>query len=98
MRRKQNGFELSYSVVKYCLENRAINSESVNLSIEKTISYQLFQKETEVDLDIDEDSVGSSSVSTTEYCLITSPGQRLYKYIGCKTVDNIKYVSKDNPY
>lgn len=79
--RKRKGFELNYSVVKYCLDNGAINSESVNLTLEKAISYQLFCKETEVDLDMDEDSISSSSVSTTEYCLITSPGQRLYKYL-----------------
>lgn len=42
---------------------------------------QLYYKETEIDLDMDEDNVGFSSAEASEFCLINSPGKMLYKYI-----------------
>jgi len=79
--KKRKGFEINYAFTKYCIEDGTTTAESVNLTLEKAISYQLFYKENEIDLDVDEDDVGSSSISATEQCIISNPGEQLYKYI-----------------
>lgn len=74
--KKRDGFELNYALNKFCLDNGATNSDSINLTLEKAIAYQLFYKEIEVDFDKDDDSVNMSELYN-----ITSSGQKLYQYI-----------------
>jgi len=72
----KNRFEVDYALVEFCLDKGATSTESVNLTLEKAISHQLFYKGTEVDLDMNESDVDMSSADTSEYCYITSPGQK----------------------
>lgn len=58
----RNGFSITYAFNKFCTE-RGKSFESVNL---KAVAYQLFYKENEVDLDLDEDSLNMSSAESTE--------------------------------
>lgn len=80
-RKDSRYFKLDYIFSKYCKDNIKTNYESVNLTLEKSISYQLIFKENEVDLNVDEDNIDMSSADTTEWCYITNPGEQMYKYI-----------------
>lgn len=78
---KRKRFKIDNRLSDFCIEKGADDSGSVTLTLEKVIANQLLIKENEVEIDVDEDDVGSASVDTTEFCLITKPGEQLYRYI-----------------
>ncbi|MDA8222487.1 hypothetical protein [Desulfosporosinus sp.] len=90
-RRKDSpkGFSLDYVFTKYCNGKEDVSFETLNLTLEKAIANQLFSKENEVDLNVDEDNLGMSSADTTEWCYITRPGEQIYNYILNLEVFNI---------
>lgn len=78
---KRNIIEYNYKLIKNCNRFSNQNEESIRLTIEKSFSQQLFERQTDIDLDMDEDDVTLSDADTSEYIKVTSPGKSLYKRI-----------------
>lgn len=77
---KRRGFEMDRYFTAFCKEKN-IDKDSVMLTLEKAVSNQLLTRESDVDLNIDESSVDSSSVDYYELYFQTAPGEQLFNYI-----------------
>jgi len=77
---KRRGFEMDRHFTAFCKEKN-VDKDSIILTLEKAVSNQLLIRENDVDLNIDENSVDTSSVDYYEFYLPTAPGEQLYKYI-----------------
>lgn len=79
-------FNFGFSLKKWCNNNDIKIDDSVALTVQKCVSSQILTEDIEVDLDIDEDTVGFSSVdSSVSYKFTTA---------GCLLLNNLKYLEK----
>lgn len=77
---KKKHFDLYWQWQNKCKED-GFRVSSVTLTVEKAVSYQLLSKDTDVQLDIDSDDVGSSGAESDISYSMTAPGEKLYEYI-----------------
>lgn len=76
----RRGFVMDRHFSTFCKEKN-IDKDSIILTLEKAVSYQLIIRENDVELSIDENNINSSSVEYYEFYLPTVPGEQLYSYI-----------------
>jgi hypothetical protein len=77
---KKHYIRLSMKFYNSCKED-GIDIDNFSLMLEKCLANQLLMREYDVDLNIDEDTLWSSSVENDEYIRVSKPGILLFKYI-----------------
>lgn len=71
---------ISKKFESYCHELN-MDIDSITLTIEKLVSHQLLFKDSDSELDIDEDNISFADVDTYDFYKVTPPGLMLNKFI-----------------
>ncbi|MDU5081204.1 hypothetical protein [uncultured Tissierella sp.] len=76
------GFYQGHRFYSYCKNNK-MDTNSMNMTLYKSISYQLFltNYEVDVDVDVDEDFYASTDVNPSTYISLTTAGELFFEYI-----------------
>lgn len=79
-RATNKGFYEGHSFNKFCKESTR-DENTINMTLYKAISHQLFLSEYDIDTNFDSDDISSSSVESSIYFSLTNAGELLYTYI-----------------